>query len=147
MSFTLTTVAGGPTVGGVAAAGPALEGGPATVTVAASHPEGDALTYAFDWDGDGTYEASGPAAQASHVFADDGAFTGSLTATDGVQSATAAFVVFVLAWKAIVLIGGLPPFILPSPETVGERQPQRRRARAGSADDMESGHGSSSPWS
>ena len=36
-------------------------------------------------------------------------------------SVVAAFVVFVLAWKAIVVVGGLPPFILPSPETVGER--------------------------
>jgi NitT/TauT family transport system permease protein len=36
-------------------------------------------------------------------------------------SVVAAFAVFVLAWKAIVVIGGLPPFILPPPETVGER--------------------------
>ena len=32
-----------------------------------------------------------------------------------------AFAVFVLAWKAIVVVGGLPPFILPPPETVAER--------------------------
>jgi NitT/TauT family transport system permease protein len=32
-----------------------------------------------------------------------------------------AFAVFVLAWKAIVVIGGLPPFILPAPETVAGR--------------------------
>jgi NitT/TauT family transport system permease protein len=32
-----------------------------------------------------------------------------------------AFVVFVLAWKAIVVLTGLPPFILPAPETVGQR--------------------------
>jgi len=32
-----------------------------------------------------------------------------------------AFVVFVLVWKAIVVVGGLPPFILPPPETVAER--------------------------
>ena len=31
-----------------------------------------------------------------------------------------AFVVFVLAWKAIVVVTGLPPFILPAPETVGQ---------------------------
>jgi NitT/TauT family transport system permease protein len=36
-------------------------------------------------------------------------------------SVVAAFAVFVLAWKAIVVVGGLPPFILPPPETVGER--------------------------
>ena len=32
-----------------------------------------------------------------------------------------AFVVFVLVWKAIVVLTGLPPFILPAPETVGQR--------------------------
>jgi NitT/TauT family transport system permease protein len=32
-----------------------------------------------------------------------------------------AFVSFILVWKAIVLLTGLPPFILPSPETVGQR--------------------------
>ena len=32
-----------------------------------------------------------------------------------------AFAVFVLVWKAIVIVGGLPPFILPPPETVAER--------------------------
>jgi ABC-type nitrate/sulfonate/bicarbonate transport system permease component len=36
-------------------------------------------------------------------------------------SVVGAFVVFVLAWKAIVVIGGLPPYILPAPEAVGER--------------------------
>ncbi len=32
-----------------------------------------------------------------------------------------AFVLFVAAWKAIVVIGGYPPFILPAPETVAAR--------------------------
>jgi NitT/TauT family transport system permease protein len=32
-----------------------------------------------------------------------------------------AFVFFVLAWKAIVVVTGLPPFILPAPETVAAR--------------------------
>jgi putative riboflavin transport system permease protein len=32
-----------------------------------------------------------------------------------------AFILFVVAWKAIVLVGGLPPFILPPPEAVAER--------------------------
>jgi len=32
-----------------------------------------------------------------------------------------AFVIFVLVWKAIVVLTGLPPFILPAPETVGQR--------------------------
>jgi NitT/TauT family transport system permease protein len=33
----------------------------------------------------------------------------------------AAFAVFILAWKALVVVTALPPFILPAPETVGER--------------------------
>ena len=32
-----------------------------------------------------------------------------------------AFFIFVLVWKAIVVLTGLPPFILPAPETVGQR--------------------------
>ena len=32
-----------------------------------------------------------------------------------------AFGFFVLVWKAVVVVGGLPPFILPPPETVAER--------------------------
>ena len=32
-----------------------------------------------------------------------------------------AFVIFVPVWKAIVVLTGLPPFILPAPETVGQR--------------------------
>jgi NitT/TauT family transport system permease protein len=32
-----------------------------------------------------------------------------------------AFVLFVLVWKAIVVLTGLPPVILPAPETVGQR--------------------------
>ena len=33
----------------------------------------------------------------------------------------AAFAFFILAWKAVVVVTGLPPFVLPAPETVGER--------------------------
>jgi NitT/TauT family transport system permease protein len=32
-----------------------------------------------------------------------------------------AAVIFLVAWKAIVVIGGYPPFILPAPEVVGRR--------------------------
>ena len=32
-----------------------------------------------------------------------------------------AFALFVIVWKAIVVIGGLPPYILPPPEDVAER--------------------------
>jgi NitT/TauT family transport system permease protein len=33
----------------------------------------------------------------------------------------AVFAVFLIAWKAVVVVGGLPVFILPPPEVVGER--------------------------
>jgi putative riboflavin transport system permease protein len=38
-----------------------------------------------------------------------------------VLSVLASFVAFVLIWKAIVVIGGYPPFILPPPEAVAVR--------------------------
>jgi NitT/TauT family transport system permease protein len=38
-----------------------------------------------------------------------------------VGSVVASFAVFVVAWKIVVLVGGYPPFILPSPEVVGQR--------------------------
>jgi NitT/TauT family transport system permease protein len=38
-----------------------------------------------------------------------------------VGSVVASFTVFVVAWKIVVLVGGYPPFILPSPELVGQR--------------------------
>ncbi|HTG40610.1 MAG TPA: ABC transporter permease [Methylomirabilota bacterium] len=38
-----------------------------------------------------------------------------------VGSVVASFAVFVVAWKLVVLVGGYPPFILPSPEVVGQR--------------------------
>ena len=31
-----------------------------------------------------------------------------------------AFIIFVLVWKAIVIVTGLPPYILPAPESVGQ---------------------------
>jgi NitT/TauT family transport system permease protein len=36
-------------------------------------------------------------------------------------SVGAVFVAFLVAWKAIVIVSGLPPFILPPPETVATR--------------------------
>jgi NitT/TauT family transport system permease protein len=39
----------------------------------------------------------------------------------GLLSVLASFVIFVLIWKAVVVIGGYPPFILPPPESVAAR--------------------------
>ena len=38
-----------------------------------------------------------------------------------VGSVVISFAVFVVVWKLVVLIGGYPSFILPAPETVGQR--------------------------
>ena len=38
-----------------------------------------------------------------------------------VAATAIAFAAFVLAWKAVVVVGGYPPFILPSPEQVATR--------------------------
>ena len=38
-----------------------------------------------------------------------------------IGSVVGAFVVFVLAWQAVVVVSGLPPFILPPPLAVAER--------------------------
>jgi len=38
-----------------------------------------------------------------------------------VGSVVVSFAVFVVVWKLVVLVGGYPPFILPSPEVVGLR--------------------------
>jgi NitT/TauT family transport system permease protein len=40
---------------------------------------------------------------------------------NAILSVAASFAVFVLLWKAIVVIGGYPPFILPPPESVAAR--------------------------
>jgi len=43
------------------------------------------------------------------------------TAVPGWLAALLALAVFVIGWKALVVIGGYPPFILPSPEEVATR--------------------------
>jgi NitT/TauT family transport system permease protein len=44
-----------------------------------------------------------------------------LPALPGAAAASVAFAAFVLGWKALVVIGGYPPFILPPPEEVAAR--------------------------
>ena len=67
----------------------------------------------------------------------------------GWLSVVGAFAVFVLAWKAVVLIGGLPPYILPPPEMVAERFVERLGGWHGLAplrDDDGRGPARASPW-
>ena len=39
----------------------------------------------------------------------------------GWLSVVGAFAFFVLAWQAVVVVGGLPPYILPPPGMVADR--------------------------
>ena len=45
----------------------------------------------------------------------------SMPALSGSAASVVAFAAFVLSWKALVVIGGYPPFILPPPEQVAAR--------------------------
>jgi NitT/TauT family transport system permease protein len=40
---------------------------------------------------------------------------------NAIGSVAISFAIFLLAWKAVVVIGGYPPFILPPPEAVADR--------------------------
>jgi uncharacterized delta-60 repeat protein len=99
-TFTVATApaaTGGPTIGGIAVDGPAREGTPVGLAVAASHPGSLPLTYAFDWEGDGVYEVSGASATASHVFADDGTYRVGVRVTDRDGGQAVASVAVVVA--------------------------------------------------
>ena len=49
---------------------------------ASTDPEGTALTYDYDWNGDGTYDALGQPAQTTHTYATGGQITAIVRATD-----------------------------------------------------------------
>lgn len=70
--------AGGPYAG--------VEGSAITLALSATDPDGDPITYTWDL-GDGT-TGNGPTPPAAHTYADDGAYTISITANDGVASDT-----------------------------------------------------------
>ena len=68
----------------VATATPTSGAAPLTVSFngsASSDPDGDALTYAWDLDGDGAFDDS-TAAQPTYTYTADGRYTASLTVTD-----------------------------------------------------------------
>lgn len=74
-----------PSIQTVNNSGPIDEGSSATVTVDASDPAGaaDPLTYAFDCDGDGSYEVTPQAGNSTTCeFADDGSFTVNVQVSD-----------------------------------------------------------------
>ena len=59
----------------------AAEGSAIEFSGTAADPDGDALAYAWDFEGDGTTDAT--TASASHVYLDDGDYTARLTVNDG----------------------------------------------------------------
>jgi PKD repeat protein len=87
-----TADAGGPYGGG--------EGGAVAFDASGStDPDGDALTYSWDF-GDGNSPISSSSPLASHVYGDDGTFTVSVTVSDGTLSDTKS---------ATVTIGNIAP--------------------------------------
>ncbi len=74
----------------ITSASAAPSSGPAPLavsfTAAAADPEGQALTYTWDFEGDGTTDAAGPAA--SHTYANPGSYDALLRVSDGTNSVT-----------------------------------------------------------
>lgn len=94
---TVTITVGAVNDAPVAVAGPdlvAAEGRPVVLDGRGSFdPDGDGLIYHWDF-GDGTILSAGPA-NPSHVYADDGTYTVTLTVSDGVESRADALLVTV----------------------------------------------------
>jgi PKD repeat protein len=100
-SATVTVANVAPSIDAVGHTMPTNEGSPITVTVTASDPGNDTLTYGFDWDGDDDFAdpgdiASQPSNRASHTWATEGTYTIVVRVDDGdggVVTATTAIVV------------------------------------------------------
>ncbi len=72
-----------PSISGVSNDGPANEGFPVTITVAATDPgNADTLSYTFDCDNDGSYETQGAGHQRQCVFGNDGSYLVPFQVTD-----------------------------------------------------------------
>ncbi|HKZ47297.1 MAG TPA: hypothetical protein VJ397_00765 [Thermoplasmata archaeon] len=64
----------------------AVEGSATTFTASATDPDGDALTYSFDFDNDGTWDSSGPSSTATRTWWDDHSGVARLRVSDGAFS-------------------------------------------------------------
>ncbi|HEX2046267.1 MAG TPA: PKD domain-containing protein [Acidimicrobiales bacterium] len=113
-----------PVISGMSNTGPVDEGSSATVSVTASDPAGaaDPLSYAFDCEGDGTFEVGpGTAASTTCAFADDGSFTVGARVTDGeggTATATTAVSVANVAPTVISVTGPVDPVLMGAAATV-----------------------------
>ncbi|MBI1896686.1 MAG: PKD domain-containing protein [Acidobacteria bacterium] len=83
------------------------EASPVAMQVIATDPGGadDPLTYDFDFDHDGTYEVSGDANVAEHVFADNGNYTVGVRVRDGHGGAAVGSIQ--------VAVANVAPFVTP----------------------------------
>ena len=89
----LTVTNAAPTIENVTHSAPANEGSPTTVTITASDPENDTLTYGFDWDGNGLFTdpddiSDQSSNQADHTWPDDGVYTITVQVFDGSNTVT-----------------------------------------------------------
>ncbi len=103
----LAVTNGAPAIEDVTHSTPANEGSPITVTVTASDPENDTLTYGFDWDGNGLFTDAGDipdqsSNQASHTWDDEGVYTITVRASDSYNTVTQT---------AAVTVDNVPPTI------------------------------------
>jgi PKD repeat protein len=71
-----------PAIGGVTNDGPVGEGSPLTLVVNATDVGSDTLTYAFDWENDGDFDAVDQPAVVSHIWYNQGVYTVSIRADD-----------------------------------------------------------------
>ncbi len=81
-------------------------GAPVTFTSTSTDPDGDALTESWDFDGDGTFEATGASVQ--HTFGSAGTVNVALTVADAAGESAGTS-------KAIAILAPPPPPPLPAP--------------------------------
>ena len=82
---TTVTINNPPTISSFTATS-APEGTAVQFTAAASDPDGDALTYSFDFQDDGTFDATGPGSTASFTWGDDHVGSARVRVSDGPHS-------------------------------------------------------------
>lgn len=71
-----------PEISAVTAPATALEGAAVSISVTASDPSGDPLTYLFDFENDGSVDVSGPSPFVTHVYPQDGSFDVAIVVAD-----------------------------------------------------------------
>lgn len=64
-----------PTITRLTNDGPSTEGSPLNLTVAATDPGQDTLTYAFDWNGDGSFDSETDTGEVAYTYPNQGTFT------------------------------------------------------------------------